>query len=68
MCVDIDLKNTAEERLNVTVTPDQCCLIIEDNDIDCEVLYMHMVCIYECSSYSSVMVVLICSYNNFLPF
>lgn len=34
---DIDLVNSDDTPHKVTVTPLQCCLFIEENDIDCEV-------------------------------
>ena len=34
---DVDLVNTGDTPYEITVTPSQCCLFIEENDIDCEV-------------------------------
>lgn len=34
---DVDLVNSDDMPHKVTVTPLQCCLFIEENDIDCEV-------------------------------
>ena len=40
---DVDLVNSDDTPHKVTVTPLQCCLFIEENDIDCEVckIYFH---------------------------
>ena len=34
---DVDLVNSDDTPHKVTVTPLQCCIFIEENDIDCEV-------------------------------
>lgn len=34
---DLELKSTCEETANVTVIPEQCCLVIAKDDIDCDV-------------------------------
>jgi len=34
---DVDLVNSGDTPYEITVTPSQCCLFIEENDIDCEV-------------------------------
>lgn len=34
---DVDVVNSDDTPHKVTVTPLQCCLFIEENDIDCEV-------------------------------
>ena len=37
LLADLNLINNGNENINVTVTPMQCCLIIEAGDVDCEV-------------------------------
>jgi len=34
---DVDLVNSDDTQHKVTVTPLQCCIFVEENDIDCEV-------------------------------
>ena len=34
---DLEIKSTCDESVNVTVIPDECCLIIEKDDIECGV-------------------------------
>ena len=34
---DLDVKSACNERVNVTVIPDECCLVIEKGDVECEV-------------------------------
>lgn len=34
---DVDLVNSGDTPYEITVTPSQCCLFIEEKDIDCEV-------------------------------
>ena len=35
--IDLEVKSTCAESVNVTVIPSECCIFIEKNDIDCEV-------------------------------
>ena len=44
---DLEIKSTCEESVNVTVFPDECCLVIEKGDIDCGV---SIVCLGQCYS------------------
>lgn len=42
----LEIKSTCDESVNVTVIPDQCCLVIEKDDIDCEVRVIGLQVLY----------------------
>jgi hypothetical protein len=35
--LDLEIKSTCERDVNVTVIPDECCVVIEKDDVECGV-------------------------------